>query len=118
MSDDKVLQFPGGSELPEMTLTAQRDRTLFCKHDKLTLNEHDRTMSCVGCGAALDPFNYLLSNALHLQRAWQDHGVVKKELTELIDRVSELKKEKQRLTGQVARLKEKLPTISTRVITT
>src|SRR5574343_389721 len=108
MADDtNVTQFPGAGELPENPLQIKH-RQGFCDHPAIRLDDHSRTLECTACGATLDPFNFLRNNAATLQRAWQSHAAVSGDLSRLIERVTQLKKEETRLKGRVATLKKKL----------
>lgn len=115
MSDQNIVSFPGvPQEIPEQTITLEKRPFNFCQHAKISLESHQRLVNCVQCGAVLDPFEYLETNAVVLQRAWSDHASVKRTLTDMKDRVAALKKEEQRLKASVRRLKEKQPIIDTR----
>lgn len=106
--DDKVVQaFPG---LPENPLQLEKKHSaipVFCQHEAIRINKHDRTIHCAKCSAALDPFDFVLHGALTIQRAWDNHKAVTTMLAELNDRVGFLKKEEQRLRAQVKRLQAK-----------
>lgn len=115
MSDQNIVSFPGvPQELPEQTITLEKQPFNICQHTKISLDSHQRLVNCVRCGAVLDPFEYLAKNAVVLQRAWADHASVKRSLADMNDRVAALKKEEQRLKASVRRLKEKQPVIDTR----
>lgn len=106
MNDDVVRQFPG-TELPENLLSISPQRFDFCNHEKVSLDEHSRTVRCTKCGATLDPFNFLLSNARTIQMAWQNHRMMVHKVQEITDRVDTLKREENRLRGIVKRLQAK-----------
>lgn len=110
MSDDKVIHAFPAAELPESVMTVDARRAgepYFCQHPAIRLNEHDRTVHCAKCGAALDPFNFLLHEAKTIQRAWENHKVVAAKVSELNERVAALAKEEKRLRAQVKRLQDK-----------
>lgn len=110
MAEDKVIHAFPASELPENLLTIERrpaGAPYFCNHEKISLNEHDRAVNCAKCGATLDPFNFLLKNAMTLQMAWQNHRMASQKVAELNERVATLTKEEKRLRSQVKRLQEK-----------
>lgn len=117
MSEDNVIHAFKPVELPEQTLTIDKPppgKPMHCDHSALRIDAHERAIACARCGQALDPFNYLLSNAVTLQRAWQDHSYVKRELSDIQDRITELKKEEKRLRAQVKRLGEKTVIVDVR----
>jgi len=114
MSDDKILQFPGGSELPEQTILIEKDMSRFCQHGKISLDSHMRTAICIECGAVLDPFDFLLRNAKTLHVAWANYKSVNAQVSELMDRLTFLKKQKASLEASIRRLKDKQPVIDTR----
>jgi len=110
MSDEKVIHAFPGSELPENPLQIEpKDPRLpyYCEHANVRLNEHDRTIACVKCGATLDPFNFVRDNARTIQRAWQSHKEASRIAGELNERINGLKKEEKRLRAQVKRLQDK-----------
>lgn len=108
MADDtNVTQFPGTGDIPECPLQIKR-RDNFCDHPAIRLDDHSRTLDCTACGATLDPFDFLRNNVATLQRAWQSHTAVKNDLSRLIERVTQLKKEEARLKSRIATMKKKL----------
>lgn len=117
MSEDNVIHAFKGADLPEQTLVIEKPpagRPFHCAHDSLRIDAHERTVSCAKCGQVLEPFDYLLSNAVVLQRAWQDHAYVKRDLGDMQDRVTELKKEEKRLRAQIKRLDGKVTVVDVR----
>lgn len=113
---DNVHQLPGAKALPENPLELAPSRPGFCGHEAVTLDEHTRTVMCADpkCGAALDPFNFLLSNARTIQRAWAAYRHANQQANEMAERVTVLKREEQRLRTQVKRLQQKVPVLNTR----
>lgn len=108
MADDtNVKQFPGTGDLPECPMSIKR-KDAFCDHPAIRLDEHSRTLECTACGATLDPFDFLRNNAATLQRAWISHSVVSGDLSRIIERVTQLKKEEARLKGRIATMKKKI----------
>lgn len=106
MSDDVIRQFPG-AELPDNPLAIAPRKPGYCRHEKVVLDEHARTVTCAQCAAALDPFSFLLNNAGTIQVAWQHYNHVMQKVREIHDRVDALKREENRLRGIVKRLQEK-----------
>jgi hypothetical protein len=107
---DNITPFPGATDLPVNPLGVESSGYRhFCSHDFVTLDAHTRTVQCAGpkCGAVLDPFNFLLSNAQTIRRAWDAHAQAMRQTNEVAERVSMLKKEEQRLRAMVKRLQEK-----------
>lgn len=82
-----------------------------CHHQEIRLDAHDRTVQCAKCGAILDPFNFLMNQAATLQMAWANYHQVRRELSEVHDRVIHLKKEEQRIKARLKRQQEKLSTV-------
>lgn len=109
MTDDTVKQFPGGQGLPENPLQVTPRRPGWCDHASILIDQHTRSVQCsnTACGAVLDPFDYLLRNAHAIQRAWDDHRSVMRQVAEVAERVTVLKKEEKRLRAMVKRLQEK-----------
>jgi hypothetical protein len=109
MSEKVVHAFPG-AELPENLMAIEprpAGAPYYCGHDAVRLNAHDRTVHCVHCKAALDPFNFLLTSATTIQRAWENHRAASMKVSELNQRVEVLAKEEKRLRAQVKRLQDK-----------
>lgn len=112
---EKVVQIRSAEALPENLITADdKDRYSVCRHERITLDEHQRTVNCRGCGRVLDPFQFLQHESHLLQRAWANHDIAARKVTELSERISVLTKEYTSLKGKVARLREKMPTIDVR----
>ena len=113
-SDSNIRAFPG-IEVPEQTLSTARESYRFCNHDKITLNEHSRTVCCAACGKVFDPFNFLQKEVTRLQVAWEDHKHVRSSLNDLNDRVDALKKEEVRLRARIKTARAKVePAIDVR----
>lgn len=111
---DNIRQFPG-AEVPEQTLSVVREPFGFCSHDKISLDEHSRTVQCAKCNKVFDPFDFLKSEVRRLQSAWENHRVVRQKLDEVNDRVEALKREEARLKGRIKTAKAKVePTIDVR----
>lgn len=118
MSDEsKVVKAFPMAELPENPLQIESRNPhspYFCKHDSVRLNEHERTIHCACCGAALDPFDFVLDNAKTIQRAWEGYRITTNMISELNQRVDVLKKEEKRIRAQIKRLNDKSGIISVR----
>ena len=113
-TDTHIRQFPG-AEIPEQTLSVEKKYPSFCQHEKITLDDHSRTVRCVACAQVMDPFNFLLYEVSRLQDAWERNRQVRKDLSELIDRVEALKKEEARLKARIKTAKAKVePAFSVR----
>jgi hypothetical protein len=106
---DNVTVFPGADGLPENPLQFAPRRPGFCGHPTIILDEHDRTVRCADpkCGAVLDAFDFLRSNAQTIDSAWRRYREVLRQAGEVNDRVHVLKKEEARLRAQVKRLQDK-----------
>ena len=115
--NDKIVTFPGAEPLPENLIQRQEDPkryTRYCDHGRITLDEHNRLVSCAECGATLDPFQYLLKQADVLQRAWTNYRIAAKKVEDLSTSISNLLAEEKRIKGRVRRAKEAQPVIDTR----
>ena len=113
--NDNVTPFPGSGDLPENPLMIAPRHPGWCSHDSIVIDTHTRSIRCatVACGAVLDPFSYLLTNANTVQRAWSDFREVNRRVSEVTARVDALKKEEQRLRAMVKRLQEKTGSVIT-----
>lgn len=100
IEDTNVRLFPG-AEIPEQTLSVERKRLGFCSHEKITLDEHSRSVRCPACEQVFDPFDFLQKEVARIQQAWERHREVRVSLNELLDRVDALKKEEARLKGRI-----------------
>lgn len=109
MTDKVVRAFPT-AELPDNLLAIEPRPAgvpSFCQHEAVTLNEHDRMVNCTRCGATLEPFNFLQSNARTIQMAWINYREASRKVGELNESIAILAKEEKRLRAQVKRLQEK-----------
>jgi hypothetical protein len=108
MSDDIIKAFPGHT-LPENPLAIAPRHPEYCSHEAVLLDQHNRTVICANlkCGATLDPFSFLLSNARTIESAWSSYRQVQNQVKEVTERVHALKKEEQRLRAMLKRLQDK-----------
>ena len=106
-SESNIHKFPG-AELPEQTLLVEQHRYNFCTHDKISLDDHSRTVRCASCDKVFDPFDFLQKEVIRLQRAWDDHKHVRQSLNDLRDGVEALKKEEARLKARIKTAKAKV----------
>lgn len=107
MSDDKVLHFPVNDELPENPISTAKGGWRLCNHERISLEDHARTVRCVQCEKVLDPFDFLLKQSDLLQRAWNNHRYVNEKVAEKHKSLEALTAEERRLKARVSRLKEK-----------
>lgn len=114
-TSDKVIAFPSAEPLPENPIAIEKPPSYnYCRHESVSLDEHNRVVNCVKCGAVLDPFNFLHENARTIQTAWDHHRQVMAKVHEIGERLQVLVKEEKRLKGRVRTLKEKVPVLDTR----
>lgn len=106
---DKVIRAFPTLGLPEnpMQIEAKGRDIPYCEHPSIRINEHERTVHCAKCNAALDPFNFLLRNAQTIQTAWTSYRMATEKVREVSERISSLMKEEKRLKARVKRLSEK-----------
>lgn len=86
--NDNVQRFPGATALPDNPMELAPRRPGWCNHNAVTLDEHTRTVTCADpkCGAVLDPFNFLASNAHTIQRAWSAYRQAMTQANEIAER--------------------------------
>lgn len=114
-SDTNVIQAFGKKEdLGECPMTVKRENYNFCQHERIEADTHSRVLIRHGCGATLDAFNFVLSQAKTMQRAWARYAHLQREAQELVGRVDALKKKEQRIKARVKRARDAAPTIFTR----
>lgn len=112
---DKILSFPSAEPLPENLIErVDKDPYSMCRHERITLDEHQRTVNCRDCGRVLDAFGFLSKQADLLQRAWRNHDSAERKVKDLTERIGALMKEEKRLRGLVGRLREKVPVVDVR----
>ncbi len=99
-------------DLPENPVKVDRTDGMkrYCDHPTLIIHEHDRSLQCGSCGAALDPFDYLLKSGLRLQRAWDSHRAVSHKCREIQKGIEDLKREEKRLKASIRRCRDKAGT--------
>jgi hypothetical protein len=102
------------TDIGEPPMTVKRVDFNFCKHTRIEADDHTRTLICHECNATLDPYDFVRKSAITIQQAWQNHAFTQKQLAELVDRVTTLKKEEARIKGRIKTARDKLPIISTR----
>lgn len=113
-TDSNIRQFPG-AEVPEQTLSVEREPFGYCAHDKISLDEHSRTVRCAKCDKVFDPFDFLKNEVRRIQSAWDDHRQVRQKVSDGLDRVEVLKREEARLKGRIKAAKAKVePVIDVR----
>lgn len=110
---DKIVSFPTAEPLPENPISIKRNDR-YCRHDRVSLDEHQRTVNCLMCGGVLDAFAFLHKNAAVIQTAWHQHSEVMRKVREVQQRIDLLEKERKRLAGQVKRLQDKAPSLDLR----
>lgn len=117
MTDNKVVHAFPTTELPPNLLQIEprpAGMPYHCQHGAIRIDAHDRTVQCADCTAALDPFDFLLNNAVTLRRAWENHRATTHAVAELNERLSVLKKEEKRLRAMVKRLNDKVAVVDVR----
>lgn len=97
---DNIRAFPG-ADIPEQTLSVEREPFGFCNHDKITMDEHSRTVRCAKCNKVFDPFDFLKNEVRRLQGAWDDYRQVRQKVSDGLERVEVLKREEARLKGRI-----------------
>jgi hypothetical protein len=115
--ESKVVHAFPTSELPENLMQIEpRNPALpyHCAHEAIRLDQHDRAVFCARCGATLDPFMFLVNNAVTIQRAWQNHAEAMRKVRDLNDRIEVLAKEEKRLSAMVKRRQEKVGVVDVR----
>ena len=114
--NDNVTKLPGAQALPENPMELAPRHPGWCRHDAVVLDEHTRTVTCANtqCGAVLEPFAFLASNAHTIERAWSAYKQAMRQANEVAERVAALKREEQRLRAMVKRLQEKVPVVGIR----
>ncbi len=113
MTDEKVVRLPGTEDLPENPIQISGKQG-WCQHPNINLDTHDRTVVCGNCGATLDPFDFLHSNARTLQTAWMRYRDVQYKVAEVEKRLHAMAKEEKRLRAQVKRLQDKTVSVNVR----
>lgn len=109
MNDDKVIQaFPAAPANP--LEIAPRNSVMYCAHNEIVLDEHEREVRCQTCAKVIDPFDYLLNRAGILRTAYAAYSETRKRHSEIAQRVHLLAKEEKRLRARVERLRSKEPT--------
>jgi hypothetical protein len=110
MTTDNIRELPHRSELPENLVEIKPEPFQMCRHESILLNAHDRSIECKKCGAVLDAFNYLLHEGVNIQRAWDNHRQVRRQIDTLLERVTKLAREEKRLKASIRRLQDKAGT--------
>jgi hypothetical protein len=104
MTNDKIIRAFPSKEVPDCPVSFDDRHHSFCEHPAINLNTHDRLITCSKCGATLDPFAYLVSEAIAIRRGWDRYRQVQHMIAERQQQLADLDREKKRLQGQVRRL--------------
>lgn len=112
--DEKIIAFPGAVPVPENPLRVNERRDVYCSHERIVLDDHERVVRCADCSKVFDPFTFLRDQAGLIQRAWASHKHVLAMVREKMDTVVLLKAEEKRLRAAVARHKAKQDTVNLR----
>lgn len=84
---------------------ANRDH--FCRHRKVEVGEHDRSLNCQACGASLDPTSVLIEYAREERHFAFQNKQLQRQKEELEKQVEELKAEERRIKARVRRWRAK-----------
>ena len=101
VSDDKVVALRPSPDLPDNPFTIEASPRDFCQHQRVVLDEHNRTVRCAQCSKVLDPFDFLKNEVRGIQSAWESHRKVTAMVRELQTRVGELQSEEKRLKARI-----------------
>ncbi|WP_312269903.1 hypothetical protein [Pseudescherichia sp.] len=76
----KVVAFPTKEDGLQDGLVIQREgRKVLCKHDKVWVNEKDRTLRCRRCEALIEPFDFLMTLCDQESRYWESVKYLRRE---------------------------------------
>lgn len=64
---------------------------LYCRHDKIIIDDHARIINCQQCGKVVDPYDYVLALASKEARLFASLAQLKKEQQELMATREKLK---------------------------
>jgi len=79
-----------------------------CRHPKVELDIHTRTVDCAVCGKSVDTFDYMVDIARKEESMWcgYENAKLEKEIVE--KSIADLKKEKRNLLTKVSKLRSEL----------
>lgn len=107
-AENRVVAFPTSEPMPTNPMVIDDSlRPIHCGHAEVSLDTHNRVVNCQKCGATLDPFNFLATNARTIQSAWSAYRIAEAKARETHERVVVLQKELKRLQGRVRTLQQK-----------
>lgn len=101
MSTDNIIDFAAAIRLEPQG----HRRTCRCLH--VYVDEQNRVITCQHCERVMDPFDFLMREAKKQKSTIFDIDLSKKELADLQQQISDLRRERQNLKAQVNRLKQK-----------
>lgn len=102
MNDSKIITLvPKEGPQPVMKY---RDNKPYCRHESITVDEHDRIIECSHCGTLMDAFDFCLHSAKMEAYQFMYIDVVKKELETLREQKAELEREVNNLKAKRRRL--------------
>lgn len=111
--DDNVVPFPRGqfekarneheSALDVLPVRVDRGTKLRCQHERSTVNEADRTVTCRDCDAVLDPIHVLARLAGNREYLVNHGRMLRREATYLQTRVDDLERQEKNLKARLRR---------------
>ncbi|MGM3172483.1 hypothetical protein [Dickeya lacustris] len=115
---DNVLQFTrrfdDNADIKEMRnfVEAPKPEGLTCRHERVVVSEHERSVACRLCGAVLEPFDHLLALAKKETRIeWELTGL-RHEIKSHREGLEKLKREEANCKGRLRNAQNRLSDIN------
>ncbi|NKI74190.1 hypothetical protein Dpoa2040_001428 [Dickeya sp. CFBP 2040] len=117
-NSDNVLQFTkrfdDNADIKEMRnfVEAPKPEGRTCRHERVVVSEHERSVKCRLCSAVLDPFDYLLALAKKETRLdWELTGL-RHEIRSHREGLEKLKREEANCKGRLRNAQNRLSDIN------
>ncbi len=106
MSDKTIIPFPSRDGDVADLLHVQKPDKAFCRHQRVELDEKNRTIECGDCGTLLEPFDWALRWADKLSRENQQVIQMRKERASLLKSLEVLRLEERNTKARLKRARE------------
>jgi hypothetical protein len=105
--DDNVISVDFGDKKPKPSLEIVK-RAGFCNHGSLLLHGNTRTVECKRCGAFIDPFDALMSEAHRHTNHWYHGERLEREVAARAEELEKVKRQLKNAKAALARAKRRL----------
>lgn len=99
MTEQKIIQFD-----PSVLQAKTKPNEHYCRHANVFVVEKTRMLECQQCGQIIDPFDFMWQWANRDRNLQWTRDKLKKDIDELGERLSDMKKEEKNARARLKRL--------------